>query len=210
MATATKLAAASRDRSGKGVARATRREGRIPCIIYGGKEAPAMISVEAASVDRLVHASNFVTRVFELEVDGKTTQVLPRDVQFHPITDRPIHIDFLRISSDSQVSVAVPFEFINGDAAPGIKRGGTLNIVHHELEVRCRPDKIPAHITIDLTGGEINTSYHLAEVKLPEGVVAVSHDKDYTIATISAPSALRGKEGDTADAAAGSAEAPKA
>ncbi len=202
MATATKLTAASRERAGKGVARATRREGRIPCVIYGGKEPPAMISIESALLEKQAHASNFVTRVFDIVVDGKTTQVLPRDVQFHPITDRPMHIDFLRIAADSELTVEVPFEFINSDAAPGIKRGGTLNIVHHEIEVRCRPSDIPAHLTIDLAGGDIGTSYHLSAIALPKGVTLVTHEKDFTIATIAAPSALRGKEEETADAAA--------
>jgi large subunit ribosomal protein L25 len=206
MATAIKLAATTRTRAGKGMARATRRENRIPCVIYGGKLPPQMISIDIALLEKQAHASNFVTHVYDIEVDGKTIQVLPRDVQFHPINDRPIHIDFLRISADSQVTVEVPFEFINADAAPGIKRGGTLNIVHHEIEVKCRPSDIPGHLTIDLAGGEIGTSYHVSAIALPKGVtlVAQTHDKDFTIATITAPSALRGKE-EEADAAAATA-----
>jgi large subunit ribosomal protein L25 len=212
MSKATKLTAAARDRAGKGVARETRRQGRIPCVIYGGKEPPVLIAIDSAAIIRHAHASNFVTRMFDIEVDGKSHHVLPRDVQFHPVSDRPIHIDFLRIDAESVVTVAVPFEFINVETAPGIKRGGTLNIVHHELTIRCRPDQIPAHITIDLAGAEMGASIHLSAVTLPEGVTVVSSDKDYTIATVATPSALRGKEEaeDAQAAAAASAAAAPA
>ena len=147
MATATKLVATTRDRAGKGMARETRRQNRIPCVIYGGKQPPQMISIEAKLLERDVQTSSFVTRTYLIEPDGQSHSVLPRDVQFHPVTDKPIHIDFLRIDASSVVTVSVPFDFANPEASPGIKRGGVLNIVHHEIELRCRPDKIPAHIT---------------------------------------------------------------
>jgi large subunit ribosomal protein L25 len=213
MANAIKLPAVARDRAGKGVARAARRQGHIPCVIYGGGKAPVMISIDATLVERSVHASNFVTRMFDIDLGGQTHHVLPRDVQFHPVSDRPIHIDFLRVDASSVITVAVPFEFRNVETAPGIKKGGVLNIVHHELEVKCRPDQIPAHITIDLAGQELGASIHLSALTLPEGVTAVSAEKDFTIATIATPSALRGKEEEeeaAATAEATPAETPKA
>jgi large subunit ribosomal protein L25 len=124
------------------------------------------------------------------------------------VTDKAIHIDFLRIDASSVVTVSVPFDFANPEASPGIKRGGVLNIVHHEIELRCRPDQIPAHITIDLTGLEVGSSIHLKDVTIPEGVTPISHDQDYTIATVASPSAMRGKE-EEADAAPVGAEAAK-
>jgi large subunit ribosomal protein L25 len=205
MANAIKLSAVARDRAGKGVAREARRRGHIPCVIYGGGQPPVMISIDQTLVERSVHASNFVTRMFDIEVDGASHHVLPRDVQFHPVSDRAIHIDFLRVDATSIITVAVPFEFRNVETAPGIKKGGVLNIVHHELEVRCRPDQIPAHITIDLTGRDLGSSIHLSDLALPEGVTAVTMEKDFTIATIATPSALRGKEEDEADTAAAAA-----
>ncbi len=210
MANAIKLAATARDRAGKGVARETRRQGRIPCVIYGAGQAPVMISVDAAAVARDVHASNFVTKTYDIDVGGVSHHVLPRDVQFHPVSDRAIHIDFLRIDAASLINVSVPFEFKNAETSPGLKRGGALNIVHHEIEVRCRPDQIPAHITIDLAGLEINASVHLSGVSFPEGVVPHVSEKDFTIATIATPSALRGKEDGEGDGAASPAEAAKA
>ena len=194
MANATKLTAASRDRAGKGMARETRRQGRVPAVIYGGKQPPVMISLDAAVIGRIAGSSNFSSHIFEIELEGATHRVLPRDVQFHPVTDRALHVDFLRIGADSVVTLAVPFEFVNVEASPGLKRGGVLNIVHHELEIRCRPDQIPAHFTIDLAGLEIGASIHLSSIKFGEGVTVVSHEKDFTIATIASPSALRGKD----------------
>jgi large subunit ribosomal protein L25 len=207
MATATKLTAAMRTRAGKGMARETRRQDRVPCVIYGGKQAPAMISIPLRDIEKYALSSTFVTRVFDIDIDGAAHKVLPRDVQVHPITDKPIHIDFLRIDQNSIVTVAVPFQFINVETAPGIKRGGVLNIVHHEIELKCRPDQIPSHITIDLKGAEIGTSIHLSEIALPEGVTAATHEKDYTIATVAAPSAMRGKEEEDTKAAAATPEA---
>jgi large subunit ribosomal protein L25 len=216
MATATKLTAAMRDRAGKGVARETRRQDRVPCVIYGGSQAPVMISILLRDIEKYALSSTFVTRVFDIDLNGAAHKVLPRDVQLHPITDKPMHIDFLRIDQNSIVNVAVPFQFINVETAPGIKRGGVLNIVHHEIELKCRPDQIPSHITIDLKGAEIGTSIHLSEITLPDGVTAATHEKDYTIATVAAPSAMRGKEEEeatvaaTPDAAAAAAGAPAA
>jgi large subunit ribosomal protein L25 len=199
------LAAEPRDRAGKGVARATRRAGRVPAVIYGGALPPVMIALDRADLARRVHAAGFFTHLFELVVDGQRHRVLPRDVQLHPVTDVPIHVDFLRVAKDAVIEVAIPVEFVNQEASPGLKRGGVLNVVRHEIEVRCPVESIPDHITVDLTGFEVGASIHISHVRLPEGVRPVIGDRDFTIATIAAPSALRGAEeaaeGETAAAA---------
>lgn len=194
------LAAQPRDRAGKGVARATRRQGRVPGVIYGGAEPPVLISLDRAELGRHVHGATFFTHLFELNVDGKGHRVLPRDVQLHPLTDLPIHVDFLRVGSGTVIEVAVPVEFINQEASPGLKRGGVLNVVRHEIDVRCPVESIPEHITIDLTGFEVGASIHISHVKLPEGVKPTI-DRDFTVATIAAPSALRGAGEETPAAA---------
>jgi large subunit ribosomal protein L25 len=206
MASATKLTAAMRDRAGKGMARATRRQDRVPCVIYGAGKPPVMISLPMKDLERAVHSTSFVTHMLDIDVDGTSHHVLPRDVQLHPLTDRPIHVDFLRIDSTSVITVGVPFVFANVESSPGIKRGGVLNIVHHEIEVRCRPDQIPESITIEMGEAAIGTSIHLSDITLPEGVKVVTHEKDFTIATLAAPTVARSEEEeDQAAAAAASA-----
>lgn len=197
------IAAEPRDRAGKGVARATRRNNRVPGVIYGGKEPPVLIQIEDRELGKHAHGAGFFTHVFELTLDGAKHRVLARDLQLHPLTDRPTHVDFLRVTSDTKIRVDVPVKFVNDGQSPGLKRGGTLNIVRHEVEFMCQVDAIPEFITVDLTGVEIGDSIHISAVKLPEGVKATT-DRDFTIATVAAPSALRGKE-EEADAAAASA-----
>jgi len=195
------LAAEPRDRAGKGVARATRRQGRVPGVIYGGAEPPALISLDSAELGRHVHRATFFTHLFEINVAGKAHRVLPRDVQLHPVSDLPIHVDFLRVGTDTVIEVAVPVEFINQEASPGLKRGGVLNVVRHEIDLRCPVESIPEHITIDLSGFEVGDSVHISHVKLPEGVKP-KVDRDFTVATIAAPSALRGTAEEETPAAA--------
>ena len=202
MSDITTLVAQPRDRAGKGVARATRREGRVPAVIYGGKEPPVLVALEMKDLARRAHGASFFTHLLELDVGGEKHRVLPRDVQFHPLKDHPIHVDFLRVSKDATIEVAVPVEFINQDAAPGLKRGGVLNIVRHEVELICPVEAIPDHITIDMTGFEVGDSVHISHVKLPANVVPSITDRDFTIATVTAPSGLK-----SADAAADAAEA---
>ena len=209
MATATKLTAAMRDRAGKGMARETRRQDRVPCVIYGAGKPPVMISLPMKDLERQVHSSTFVTHMLDIEVDGASHHVLPRDVQFHPLTDRPMHVDFLRIDATSVVTVGVPVVFLNLDTCPGIKRGGVLNIVHHEIEVKCRPDQIPESINIDLGEATVGTSIHLSSITLPAGVTVVTHEKDFTIATVAAPTVARGED-EAEQAAAASASAASA
>jgi large subunit ribosomal protein L25 len=202
MSDITTLVAQPRDRAGKGVARATRREGRVPAVIYGGKEPPVLVALEMKDLARRAHGASFFTHLLELDVGGKKHRVLPRDVQFHPLKDHPIHVDFLRVAKDATIEVAVPVEFINQEASPGLKRGGVLNIVRHEVELICPVEAIPDHITIDMTGFEVGDSIHISHVKLPPNVRSSIADRDFTIATVTAPSGLK-----SADAAADAAEA---
>ncbi|MGQ9371417.1 50S ribosomal protein L25/general stress protein Ctc [Azospirillum sp. A39] len=185
------LAAEPRARAGKGTARQARRDGRVPAVIYGGKQAPVMISLNALAFGKILHQPGFFTHLFDVTVDGSTERVLPRDVQFHPVTDVPLHVDFLRVSKDTTISVAVPCEFVDQDKSPGLKRGGVLNIVRHELEVTCAADNIPDHITVSCANFDVNDSIHISSVTLPAGVTSTITDRDFTIATIVAPSGLK-------------------
>jgi large subunit ribosomal protein L25 len=191
------LTAKPRSRAGKGVARQTRRAGMIPAVIYGNKEEPVLIALEQHVFNRHLHTKGFFTHVFDLTVDGRTHRVLPRDVQFNPVTDMPIHVDFVRVASGATVTVQVPCEFVNAERSPGIKRGGVLNVVRHEVEVDCPATAIPDRIVIDLTGYDIGDSVHISAVTLPEGVKPTITDRDFTVATIVAPSGLKSEEAAT-------------
>jgi large subunit ribosomal protein L25 len=192
------LPAETRDRAGKGASRVLRREGRVPAVVYGGKEEPLTIHVEEKELVRQLGTGHFFNSVIEIGVGGQVLRTLPKDVAFHPVSDRPLHVDFLRVSKDAKVHVNVPVIFANEEASPGLKRGGVLNIVRHDLDLVCAPDAIPSEITIDVTGLEIGASIHISSVSLPAGVESGIADRDFTIATIVAPSALKSEEGDTA------------
>ena len=193
------LAAEGRERAGKGTARQTRRDGRIPAVIYGGKQAPITISLDLRGFTRILHQPGFFTHLFDVTVDGATHRVLPRDVQFHPVTDVPLHVDFLRVAADTRITVMVPVEFVNQDKSAGLKKGGVLNIVRHEIEVTAVADNIPEHITVSCEGFDVGDSIHISSVTLPEGVKPTI-DRDFTIATIAAPSGLKSEaaEGEAA------------
>ncbi|HYH37073.1 MAG TPA: 50S ribosomal protein L25/general stress protein Ctc [Azospirillum sp.] len=193
------LAAEVRERAGKGTARQTRRDGRIPAVIYGNKQAPLTISLDTRGFTRILHQPGFFTHLFDVTVDGATHRVLPRDVQFHPVSDVPLHVDFLRVSGDTRITVMVPVEFVNQDKSAGLKKGGVLNIVRHEIEVTAVADNIPEHITVSCEGFDVGDSIHISSVTLPEGVKPTI-DRDFTIATIAAPSGLKSEaaEGETA------------
>jgi large subunit ribosomal protein L25 len=193
-----------RDRAGKGGARSSRREGLIPAVIYGDKQPPVMIAVEPKSIERELHKEGYFNHRLQIDVEGKGYQVLPRDVQVDPVTDKPLHLDFLRIGPDSIITVQVPVHFKNEAASPGIKRGGVLNIVAHEITVRTKADSIPEYFEVDLTGLEIGHSVHLSTISVPEGVRVVSRDKDATVASIAAPTVVR--EQAAADASAPAAD----
>jgi large subunit ribosomal protein L25 len=202
MSDALTLPAEARDRAGKGASRALRREGRVPAVIYGGKEEPTPIHVEERLLVRQLGTGHFMNSIVMIEHGGKTIRTLPKDVAFHPVNDRPLHVDFLRLAKDAKVDVQVPVVFVNEPASPGLKKGGVLNVVRHELELVCDADKIPNEIEIDVTGLEVGDSIHISHVKLPEGSASAITDRDFTIATIVAPSALRSETEEGAEAAA--------
>ncbi len=209
MAEIVTMPAQPRERAGKGPARATRRAGRVPGVIYGAKQDPLMISMDPRDLLRGLKTGSFLATVYELDVGGGKERVLPRDVQFDPVSDKPLHVDFLRVSAATEVTVDVPVEFLNEEESPGLKRGGLLNIVRHEIEMECRADSIPQHIEVDLTGLDIGDSVHISMVKLPEGVRPTIDDRDFTIATIAAPTVVR-DEAEEAAAAAAEAEGEEA
>jgi len=197
------LPAETRDRAGKGASRALRRDGRVPAVVYGNNEDPQAIHVEEKELVRQLGTGHFFNSLVEIVVGGKTVRTLPKDVAFHPVTDRPLHADFLRISKDHKVHVEVPVVFENEAASPGLKRGAVLNIVRHELELVCDPERIPDEIHIDVTGLDVGDSIHISHVTLPEGSESAISDRDFTIATIVAPSGLRSEEGDNSKTEAG-------
>jgi large subunit ribosomal protein L25 len=184
MAEAMELKAWARPRSGKGGARSVRREGRIPGILYGGDEDPFPLAVDDKIIKLQLLTGHFQSTIYMLDVEGKKTRVIPRGVQLDPVRDFPIHVDFMRVAKDALVTVAVPVHFLNEAASPGIKRGGILNVVRHEIEVRCPVDAIPNHFEIDLTGLEIGDAVHISSMKLPEGVKPTITERDFTVATI--------------------------
>ncbi|AKM06938.1 50S ribosomal protein L25/general stress protein Ctc [Pelagerythrobacter marensis] len=202
MSDALTLPAETRDRAGKGASRALRREGRVPAVIYGGKEAPTPIHVEERLLIKQLGTGHFMNSIVEIELGGKTVRTLPKDVAFHPVSDRPNHVDFLRLAKGAKVDVSVPVLFVNEEASPGLKKGGVLNVVRHELELVCDANKIPSEIEIDVTGLEVGDSIHISHVKLPEGSESAITDRDFTIATIVAPSALKRAEAEEGDEAA--------
>lgn len=204
MSDALTLPAEARERAGKGASRVLRREGRVPAVIYGGKEEPLLIHVEAKELVRQLGTGHFMNSIVMVETAGKSVRAIPKDVAFDPVSDRPVHVDFLRLSKDSKIQVAVPVIFVNEEESPGLKRGGVLNIVRHELELVCESDKIPDDITIDVTGKDIGDSIHISEVALPAGSESAITDRDFTIATLVAPSAL--KRSEDADGAEGETE----
>jgi large subunit ribosomal protein L25 len=196
------LSAQLRDRAGKGASRALRREGRVPAVIYGDKKDPEAIHIAERELSKLLGSGHFMNSIVEVEIDGKKVVTLPKDVAFHPVSDRPLHVDFLRIAKGSTVEVSVPVVFVNEEASPGLKRGGVLNVVRHELELVCDATKIPDQIEVDVTGTDIGDSIHISAVTLPKGSESAITDRDFTIATIVAPSALKSSDGEAADEAA--------
>lgn len=196
------LSAETRDRAGKGASRVLRREGRVPAVVYGNNEEPLSIHVEEKVLMKALHTGHFMNSVVMIEAGGKTTRTLPKDVQFHPVTDRPLHVDFLRISEHATVTVSVPIRFINDEQSPGLKRGGVLNTVAHEIELTCDASHIPDDVIVDLAGADIGTTIHLGDVALPKGTTATV-DADATIATIVAPSAVKSEAAEEAGEATG-------
>jgi large subunit ribosomal protein L25 len=192
------LPAEARDRAGKGASRALRRDGRVPAVIYGEKKEPLSIHVEEKLLSKILSSGHFMNSVVMVDVAGKPHRTLPKAVDFHPVTSRPIHVDFLRIGEHTKVTVAVPVRFDNEEASPGLKRGGVLNVVKHELELICDSANIPSEIHVSLEGLEIGDAIHISQVALPEGSTPTIDDRDFTVATIVAPSAMKAEEETTA------------
>lgn len=201
MSTATTLNAQLRTLSGTGAARSIRNSGMVPGIIYGNKKDPQMISIDPKTLMAECLQAGFFSRLYAISIDGKTQDVLAKDVQFHPVTDRPVHVDFMRVDQKAKVHVFVPITFTNEDKAPGIKRGGVLNIVHHNLELVCPAHAIPTKLTVDLSGRDINHTIHIEELNLPQGVTAAHPERDNTIATIVAPTVEQATSAETPAAA---------
>jgi large subunit ribosomal protein L25 len=207
MAEIKKLAATVRSGTGKGAARSVRREGKIPAVIYGGGEAATPISLNYRDVNKLIYAGHFLTTIFEIEIDGKAERAIPRDYQLDVVRDTPLHVDFLRLKAGSKIKVAVPVHFLNQEVAPGIKRGGSLNVVLHTVDLLAPADNIPESITVDLAGLDFNDSVHIQSVKLPEGATPIDKS-NFTIATIAPPAGGAAAAEAEAAAAAAAAAAP--
>ncbi len=209
MANMIEIKAAKREKAGKGASRAVRRTGFVPTVIYGDKKAPVLCSIEEKILVALLNKSGFWTHQFEIDVDGEKFRTVCQDVQFHPVTDRPIHADFLRISKNAKLVMDIPLHFANEETAPGIKDGGVLNVVHRSLEVSCSPDNIPEHLELDLSNLAMGEGLTTKDIVLPEGVKLVD-DEEITVVTIAEPA----KEVEEAPVAAAeetpAAEAPKA
>lgn len=200
------LKAQARNGVGKGAAREARRQGLVPAVIYGDKKPPVTVSVAYKDAHKAIYSGGFKSHVLDLDVDGTIHQVIPRDYQLDVVMDQPIHIDFLRVSGNSTLHVEVHVNFINEEQSPGLKRGGTLNVVRHTVEVVAPANSIPEEITVDLAGLDIGDSVHISAVTLPKGVTAAITDRDFTIATVVAPSALKSAgEEDEGEAAEGEA-----
>lgn len=187
MSETTEISAIERTRVGKGSARASRRAGMIPAVIYGDKKSPISIELEERVIRKIIHEPGIFGRLLNINVDGTVTTVLTRDIQMHPVTDEPLHMDMLRVGKKSSVAVAVPVEFINEDLAPGLKVGGVLNIVRHEVELNCPAGNIPEKIVIDLSGVNVGDSIHISAVTLPDDATPTITDRDFTIATLQSP-----------------------
>jgi len=185
MAEIIKMKAVKRVKGGKGAARAERRAGRVPAVIYGDEKEPELISVDFVEILKQINRGRFESTLVEVEVEGgETTRTIPRDVQLDPVKDFPLHVDFLRLGKGARVALEIPVEFINEDEAPGLKRGGALNIVRYDVEVYCRARDIPEKLIVDLAGLEIGDSVHISEIELPDGVEPTITDRDFTLCTI--------------------------
>ena len=206
MAQATPITAEPRHGSGKGAARAVRRSGRVPAVIYGNKQDSVLISLDPVELTRQLRGPGFFSRVFEVQVDGTKHRVLARDLQLDPVSDSPLHVDFMRFSATTRVNVEVQVIFENEEEAPGLKKGGVLNVVSHTIELICRPDSMPESISVDLSGLDIGDTVHISDVALPSDVELTITDRDFTIATIAAPTLAPVEEDEEAEAEEGAEE----
>jgi large subunit ribosomal protein L25 len=206
MAEILTLKAEARTKSSKGAVRSLRLAGRVPAVIYGDKKSPELISIDYKTVSTLYQKGAFTSQAMNVEIDGKTERVIPRDVQREVVRDFIIHVDFLRLGKNATLHVDVPVHFSNQEASPGLKAGGVLNIVRHEVEMICPADAIPEALEVDLTGFDLGDSIHISAVKLAPGVRPAISDRDFTIATIAAPAAVVSANAETGEEAAAEAE----
>jgi len=184
MSVIKQLSAMRRERAGKGAARAIRREGRVPAVIYGAGQPPVSISLDFKTTNKLIYAGHFLTTIFSIDVEGEVIRAIPRDYQLDVVRDFPIHVDFLRLGEGSTVKVEVPVHVTGQDASPGLKAGGALNIVSHTIEMMVPAEHIPDYVEVDVSKANIGDSIHLSAVKLPAGAKTLSHEKDATLVTI--------------------------
>ena len=212
MAVVENVPASPRDGAGKGSARQARRDGQVPAVIYGNKEEPVLLTLEQRVLVKELDNPQFFIQLVDVEIAGTKHRVLPRDVQFHPVSDAPMHVDFLRFDPKRKITAAVPVVFEGEEECPGLKTGGVLNVVRYEVEVLCTADNIPPELILQLAGLEVGDSIHASAVTLPDGVEFVITDRDFTIATIAAPTVAvvedeegeegeegEGEEGETAE-----------
>ena len=190
MAEVETVPASPRESAGKGSARQARRDGLVPAVIYGNKEEPIMLTLERRVLSKELTNPQFYIQLVDIEIDGAKHRVLPRDVQFHPVSDTPMHVDFLRFDPNRKITAAVPVAFKGESESPGLKGGGVLNVVRYEVEVLCTADNIPPELILHLAGLEVGDSLHASSISLPEGVEFVISDRDFTIATIAAPTVI--------------------
>jgi len=209
MATVKELKATTRPAGGKGAARAERRAGRVPGVIYGNNQPPVTISVDDTELRQRILAGRFLTTIYDIDLEGKKHRVIPRDFHLDPVRDFPIHVDFMRLGEGATIRVSVPLHIQNAESAPGVKRGGTVNIVTHSIDLECSVDNIPQYIEADVSTLEISHSLHLSDVKLPKGVRSLSRE-DATLVTIVPPSGYAEEIKAAAAAAAGGAAAAAA
>src|SRR3954468_3944498 len=202
------LSAETRERAGKGASRVLRREGRVPAVVYGNNEEPLSIHLEEKALVKALSSGHFMNSVVMIDAGGVPARTLPKDVQFHPVTDRPLHVDFLRISEHSKVQVAVPIRFVDEEGSKGLKRGGVLNSVRHELELVCDAAEIPEEIQISLAGLDIGDSIHISHVSRPAGTQSAITERHFTISTIVAPTAYKATEGEEGGAAPEAGDVP--
>ena len=201
------IEATARNTNTKGQVRVLRQKGEVPGIIYGGTEKNQTISLSTKEVKSLIDQENFLSNIISLKIDGKSMNVLPRDVAFDPISDNPIHVDFLRIVKDAKIILEIPVKFINNETCPGLKRGGVLNIVRRKVELKCPTENIPAELVVDLEGLEIGASIKISSINLPENVKPTIQGRDFVIATVAAPTIFKEPEkpaeGESAEGAEG-------
>lgn len=193
------IAAEKRERAGKGIARALRREGLVPAVIYGDKKGPEGVSIKIGELNKLFNTGRFMSTLLDIDVDGKKQRVIARDVQLHPVRDDILHADFLRLGKGAKIAVEVGVNFLNEETCPGLKMGGVLNVVRYTVELNCPADNIPESIDLDLAEAEMNDSLHISQITLPDGVEPVIADRDFTIATIAAPAALKSEGSEAED-----------